>query len=180
MKQEFRDKVRRIYRLNRMLWIATIVGMGFLNLFVLVFNYFGIIVEPSVENVVNVDNLIMGVILMLAFLILYLKRTYLPPKKLIERAKKKDLSIVPDDVRDLLHEFGDDGDTMAKALIILRRYYMVIWSVANLITILAFIDYIIALRFQSFWIYSVVAIYSMVINFPRFDKIEALHYWLSD
>ena len=180
MEQEFRDKVRRIYRLNRTLWIATIIGMGFLNLFVLLFNYFGIIMEPSVENVVNVDNLIMGVILMLAFLILYLKKTYLSPKKLIERAKIKDLSIVPDDVRDLLHEFGDEGNTMAKALIILRRYHMVIWSIANLITILAFIDYIVALRFQSFWIYSAVAIYSMVINFPRFDKIEALHYWLSD
>ncbi len=77
MEQEFRDKVRRIYRLNRTLWIATMIGMGFLNVFVLIFNHFGIIVEPSVENVANVDNLIMGVILMLAVLIFYLKRTYL-------------------------------------------------------------------------------------------------------
>ena len=180
MEQEFRDKARRIYRLNRTLWVATIVGMLFLNLFVLIFNHYGIVSEPSVENIANFDNLIMGIILMLAILILYIKRNYLTPKKIVERAKKKDLSIVPDDVRDLLQEFGNEGNLMAKALIIMRRYYLLIWSVANLITILGFIDYIVALRFQSFWIYSIVAVYSMVINFPKFDTIEALHYWLVD
>ncbi len=180
MEQEFRDKARRVYRLNRTLWIATVVGMLFLNLFVLIFNQYDIVSRPSVENIANFDNLIMGVILMLAILILYVKRNYLTPKKIVERAKKKDLSIVPDDVRDLLHEYGEDGDLMGKTLIIMRRYYMVIWSVANLITILAFVDYIVALRFQSFWIYSIVALYSMAINFPKFDTIEALHYWLVD
>jgi hypothetical protein len=163
-----------------MLWVVTLVGMLILSFFVIIFNHYGIISQPSVINVANFDNLTMGIILILTILILFIKRNYLMPKKIIERARKKDLSIIPDDVRDLLQEFGDDGDLMAKALIIMRRYFMLIWSVANLIIILAFIDYIVALRFESFWIYSVVALYSMVINYPKFDTIEALHYWLSD
>jgi hypothetical protein len=180
MEKDFRDKVRRIYRLNRMLWIAIFSGMLLLNLFVVIFDYYGIVSGPSVKNIANFDNLTMGIILMLTVLILYVKRNYLQPKKIVERAKKKDLSIIPDDVRDLLQEFGSEGDIMAKSLLILRRYFMLIWSLANLIIILAFVDYIVALTYQSFWIYSIVGLYSMVINFPKFDTIEALHYWLSD
>jgi hypothetical protein len=52
---------------------------------------------------------------------------------------------------------------------------MVIWSIANLIVMIGFIQYILALQFESFLIYSAVGIFSLAINFPKFTIIEILY-----
>jgi len=96
----------------------------------------------------------------------------LTPKKLIIRAAKKKMSYGTGDIADLVTEFGDDAVQLAKTLIIMRRYFMLVWSIANIILVFGFIAFILASQFQTFLIYSVVSIYSTIINFPFFRLIE--------
>lgn len=180
MDVNFRAKLRRIHRINRLLWASIFAGMIGVVFITLVLKFFNIITEPvSVGNERMIDQIMLIITVLLAFLILYFKRTYLLPEKLVLRAKSRELNIEPGDVTDFIQEFGKEGDLMAKSLIIMRRYFMVIWSIANLIVIVGFIDYILALQFRSFIVFSIVGFYSMLINFPMFSLVEKCYDFIS-
>ncbi|MGD9488868.1 MAG: hypothetical protein AB7W47_12655 [Calditrichaceae bacterium] len=181
MDVHFRAKLRRIHRINRLLWASIFSGMVGIVLITLVLKFFNIVSEPvSPGSESMIDQILLIIAVLLAFLILYLKRTYLLPEKLVLRAKSHELNIEPGDVTDFVQEFGKEGDLMAKTLIIMRRYFMVVWSLANLIVIIGFIDYILALQFGSFLVFSIVGFYSMTINFPLFSLVEKCYESISE
>lgn len=175
MEERLKEKIRPIHRVNRLLWLSILSGIVTLNIIIFIFHYLKFISPSQLQNVQTYINILLMIAAGLLFLVMYVKRTYLIPSKLIERAKTHDLNITSNDVVDFIQTFGDKGGLLAKAMIIMRRYYMVIWSIANLIVMIGFIQYIIDLQFQSFLIYSIVGIFSLSINFPRFAVIETLY-----
>lgn len=176
MEKEFRDQLRRIYRVNRVLYFSILLGMSTLTLVAAIFHFSEVLTQQNLIDVYSVDRVLLMVVFVLLFLILYLKRTYLTPEKLITRAEKRTLNIVSNDVADFVQEFGNRANLLAKALIIMRRYFMVIWSIANLVILLAFIGYILTANFRIFLIYSVVSFYSLAINYPGFRLVERCYY----
>ncbi len=172
MDTEFRQKVRNIYRVNRILWYAVTAGV----LTLLIVGYFlhasGSITPTGTAGRNSLGTIFLIVAMLLLYIIFHMKRTYLDPKKLVWRAKKKTLEITTVDLADFIAQFGTNADTMAKTLILLRRYYMVIWSIADLITILGFVEFVVTGEFRVLAIYGVVSLYSLLINFPSFGIIE--------
>ncbi|NOX88351.1 MAG: hypothetical protein GXO77_04935 [Calditrichaeota bacterium] len=172
MEETFRKKVRHLYRVNRILWIGIFSGVVTLILVGLILHQFGSIVPQGAQAKSSIGTIFLIIALVLLYLVFYMKRTYLEPKKLIIRAQKKTLEVTSVDLADFIAEFGEKADVMAKTLILLRRYYMVIWSIANLITLLGFIEFVVTGEIRILMIYGVVSLYSLIINYPSFGIIE--------
>jgi len=179
MEKNIRDNLRRIHRVNRTLWLSILSGVLILVVISLFFYWGNILDMAVVRPQYLVDQILLFLVFALLLLIMYVKRNYLQLNKIIERAQRRDLSITSSDVTDLVSTFGKETNLLAKALIIMRRYYMVIWSAADLIVIIGFIQYILTMTFKSFAIYTAAGILSLIINFPRFTIIERLYYKLS-
>ena len=180
MDENFRAKLRRILRIYQFLWGCILLGMIGLVILVFIFKNLGVFTEPAVSDVQMLDNVTFIIAILLVFLIFYLKRNYLSPKKMIERAENRDINIGSGEVANFVQEFGKEADLLAKILIIMRRYYMIIWSIADLIVLIGFLVYILGLQFQTFLIYSVIGLYSMAVNFPRFSIIERCYYRIAN
>jgi len=170
----YQQSLRHNHRINRVLWISVLAGMVVIFFVALAFRINGLIDSQIIQVNPKSDNLFLLITIGLLFLILYLKRHYLLPDKIVLRAKKKQNVEATGDLAEFSREFGNAVEPIVKALILLRRYYMLVWSVANLILLLGFIAFILAGQFQTFLVYTVVSFYSIVINFPSFKKIEAI------
>lgn len=172
MNQEFYNTLRQIHRANRVLWMSLFSGMSILVITALIFKLGGLFQAqtPSLDS--KTDNVILLFTLALLFTVFYLKRHYLVPAKMVARAQKKELSYGSGDIADFYAAFGENTATLSKTLIIMRRYFMLVWSIANVILLLGFIVFITAGQFQTFLIYAVISAYSMSINFPSFKIIE--------
>jgi len=176
MEETFRIQLRRIYRVNRVLYFAVLMGMVTLTLVAVLFYFGRLLPSRALVDIHSLDKVLLMLVLFLLLLVFYLKRTYLQPEKLIKRAEKKELNITAPDVTDFIQEFGIQAGILAKTLIIMRRYFMVVWSIANLALLLAFIGFILTSNFRLFLIYAVVGFYSIFINFPSFRLVERCFY----
>ena len=172
MDENIRSKLRRIHRVNRLLWNAILIDIVIISVIAIILWYFNILSKPVFYNLKTFNDITLIIVIILLFMIMYLKRTYLQPVKIIDRANQKQLHIETPDVVDFVQEFGKEANVIAKALIIMRRYYMVIWSIANLIVLIGFVSFILSLYLNNFIIYGVVGLYSLLINFPRFSIVE--------
>ncbi len=172
MEPAFYSKLRLIHRVNRVLWLSVLAGMLVLIAVSLVFYFSGQLTSAVLQTPVRLDDYLMVLTVVLLLLIFYLKRTYLTPEALVRRAQNKQVAFGTGDIADLVNEFGEDSILPAKILIIMRRYFMLVWSIANVILLLGFTVAILTGHFQTFIIYSVVSLYTMSINFPAFTLIE--------
>ena len=172
MDQKVYDKLRHIHRVNRVLWTSVLSGMIFLFILTFIFKYYGYMSTATLRANPQLENLMLLFTIGLLFLIFYLKRHYLVPNKLTDRAEKKEVAYGTGDIADFKAEFGEDVSTIAKTLILMRRYFLLVWSIANIVLLCGFIAFILAGQFQTFLIYVVVSLYSMFINFPSFTLIE--------
>ncbi|HID39454.1 MAG TPA: hypothetical protein EYP36_08055 [Calditrichaeota bacterium] len=180
MDENMHNTLRRIHRVNRTLWLGIVSGV-FILIAISLFFYLGNILALPVVGVRHlVNQVLMFLVFALLLLIIYIKRNYLQTNKMIERAHRREQSITSTDVIDLVSTFGKEANLLAKTLIIMRRYYMVIWSAADLIVIIGFIQYILTTTFSSFLIYATMGIFSLIINYPRFTIIENLYYKLAE
>ncbi len=180
MEKEFRNQIRQIYRVNRILYLAIFLGMSTLTLVAVIFHLSDVLTPQELIDSYSVDRVLLMIVVVLLFLVLYIKRTYLVPEKLVARAEKRPLNIVSSDVADFVQQFGQEADILVKALIIMRRYFMVIWSIANLVILLAFIGYVLTANLRIFLIYALVSFYSLAINYPAFRLVERCYYLVKD
>ncbi len=168
----FQQKIRNIHRQNRVLWISVLAGMIMLILVTLILRWNGSIGETALNIRPEMENTLFLVTVALLFLSFYLKRHYLVPQKMIERASKKEINITSVEMIDILDSFGNETKMVVKVLILMRRYFMLVWSVANILLLFGFISFLLAGQFQTFLIYALIGLYSLTINFPAFSFIE--------
>jgi hypothetical protein len=136
------------HKTNVFIWATIIAAMIVLSLVVFILDQQKSFVP--IPEAVGVSKILFIVAVVLAFGILILKRTAFLPQKIVSRTVKK---AAEDKTRIILN--------------IIRRNYIVVWAVAELICLIGFITYIFTVNFQSYLIFAVVGIYSVLINFPR-------------
>lgn len=173
MTEAFQEKLRIIHRTNRVLWAAVLTGMIVLVLVSAFLKKLQLFSSPQIKIDPTLENIFLLIVVGLLFFVFYLKRHYLQGAKLIERARVKDVHVTTGDIADFVAQFGAQADLLAKALILMRRYFMLVWSTANIILLFGFFAFLLAGQFQTLLIYAVVSIYSMSINFPSFHLIES-------
>ena len=87
----------------------------------------------------------------LALVILIFKRSVLTPEKIADR--------IPATLA--------KAERDAAALNRIGTNYIIVWALSEGIMVTGFIDYILLTNFKDFLIFSIVALYSLVINIPR-------------
>jgi MFS family permease len=152
---------QKFHKTNLALWLTIIVFMLILGgiVFYLDSSYF---IKPH-ESQKTISDVFFLIALVLAIAIFIFKRAFFLPLKLVHAVE---------------HEH--ESEKLTKIMARIRRNYMVIWSLAELIFLLGFIQYILTANFRQFLILSVVAFYSLVINKPQENLSARCEEYLSD
>ncbi len=172
-------KLRHIHRVNRILWSSILGGMLVLGLVGVLFYYMKLI-QWQPLSLHNIDQILFFGAIVLVVLIFYIKRHYLELHKLIERARVRSVNLSASDAADFMEEFDANATLLVKTLMLMRRYYMVVWSIANLILIIGFIYFVISGLFRTFLMYLILSVYVMLTNFPFFSLIERCYIRIYD
>ncbi len=140
--------MQNFHKTNMTLWGAVLGGVIILSL-VVYYLHSSAAVTPLPESQ-EVAQLMFFAAVILAIGILFLKRSVLSPAKTIKRAKK-------------LAENQVEQFVLNK----IRRNYIIIWAMAELICLIGFFNYIMLADIRNYLIFAVVSIYSLLINMPR-------------
>ena len=183
MEDVIRLKLERINRTNKTLYFSILAGMFTILAVAVVFEYSDILQKAPLTDpyaLYTFDRILLFIVLFLLLMVIFIKRVFLLPKKLIASAIKSKAKINASDISDLISGSDSSKNILAKAVNILRRWYMVIWSTANLVMLLAFTGFILTGNFKIFLVYSAVSLYSSAINFPVFTMLEKCYYISND
>lgn len=173
MQEQISDRLRVIHRTNRVLWLSVLSGMVVLVLVTYILKQNELFSQSEILISNRAENLFLLLVVGLLFFVFYLKRHYLQATELVQRALTREVNLASSDIADLAQVPSDEADALARVLILMRRYFMLVWSTANIILLVGFVTYLLANQFQTFMIYAVVSFYSMSINFPSFRLIES-------
>lgn len=141
------------HRTNLILWGGILSGIIIFIFIILVFDQVKSI--KSFEIPAYIEKYLFLIAIAFALLIIIMKRSVFLPTNLTNSIKNT--AII--DKREILFKK-------------MRRNYIIIWSLAESIFIIGLVDYIFFVRFDSFLIYAIVSIYSLIINIPRKSSIE--------
>lgn len=175
MDESTKKHLQAFNRISQILWGAIFAGVCVLMVVAYMIQMQGYLTEAVFTNESGMKNLIMLITIALLFLIIVLKRSFLIPEKIIDRAGKQTQVITGGDLAVLIHEHSLKGDLLAKSILLLRRYQLIIWSIAEAIVVIGFVVFILTLQFRTFIMYSVIGLYSLAINFPSFSLPERIH-----
>jgi len=180
MEDQLREKLQANYRINKILWMAILADVFILAVIVFVFDHLNILTEPLISNINAFNNISLIVVIVLLFTIMLMKRSFLLPSGLVEKAKKNNLIVNEADISDMQAELAETGKLLFKVQSLLRRYFLIIWSIANFVVLLGFLTYILTLNRWNFVVYAIVGLYSLSINYPRFGIIEDCYYYFKN
>lgn len=146
---------------NKIIWASVFIGV--LLILFISWAVGDILIDSSapILDPQKSDTFFLLTIGAITIVILYIKRSILVPAKLLELGKKKS------DAKLLKYSDEDDrGRAFDKSVRLINRYMMLVWFLADIIVIIAFINYLFTGVFNTMLIYSIVGIYSLIINFP--------------
>jgi len=170
MKNEDVSIIKEWHRKNKLVWIAILAGMLILTSVILLLHQLEVIKDPLTINPVEVNKIMLFIVFIIAALIIILKRTLLVRDKLINSACKK-LTINLDEVD------TDYKETVLKTVFSrIQIFQMIIWIMADIIVIIGFLNYLFILSIQASLMYCIVAIYSMIISYPKLSLLEGCYY----
>jgi hypothetical protein len=106
-------------------------------------------VTPLPDSQTIAQAIFIAAIVML-IAILFLKRTVFSPDKIIRNARNL---------------AGSDAE--AFVLNKIRRNYLIVWALAELVCLLGFFNFIMLADFQNYLIFAIVSLYSLIVNIPR-------------
>jgi MFS family permease len=145
--------LKQYHKINVILWgsiLSFVVILTFLAYFLDSMNTL-----QSVENAGQINQILFLIAVIIAFGILFFKRSLFNPKKLIETPVEKSLE-----------------ERTSLVLAKLRKNYIIVWAMGETIGILGFINYSMTTDLQYLLVFSVVSIYSILINLPRLAVAE--------
>jgi len=173
MNDKTAELSREYNQTNIKIWIAVLLSSIALVAAAYLSMRAGVITEPAYLSG-NQQNLIFfGVILILAVLAFF-KRVFLISDRIVDKARKHSGQILPSPLTSLSIEFAEKGTILGHSLILLRKYYLVIWSLTEAVVLAGFLVFIISLQLRSLLIFSFAGIYSLIINYPSHAMIERI------
>jgi MFS family permease len=142
------ENIKQYHRMNVIFW-------GSILSFVVILTVLGYILDSlntlrPVQNAAQVNQIMFLLAVVIAFGILFFKRSLFNPKKLIDTPFEKPL---PEKINLVLAK--------------LRKNYIIVWAMGETIGIIGFVNYILTVDIQYLLVFSVVSIYSILINLPR-------------
>lgn len=146
--------LQQYHRINILIWGAIIS-------FVIILTLLGYFLDSSntmfpAESAAQVNQVLFLMAVVIAFGILLFKRSLFNPKKLANSPIEMTLQEKTDLV-----------------LARLRRNYVIVWAMGETIGVIGFVNYMVTTDIQYLLVFSVVSIYSILINMPRQSVAES-------
>jgi hypothetical protein len=149
MEDSLVEQISMAHKKNMILWGAILAGMLILFTITYYINTQGIF--TPVAETREIGQILFIVAVVLALVILVLKRSVLTPEKIADR--------IPGTL--------SKPERDAAALNRIGTNYVIVWALSEAIMVTGFINYVLLTNFNDFLIFSIVALYSLVINIPR-------------
>jgi len=138
--------MQNFHKTNLTLWVAVLSGVIILSAVVYYLNLSETM--SPIPDSQDVAQIMFVAAVVLAIAILFLKRSTFSPTKVVENAKGQ-------------------TDTELYAMNKIRRNYIIVWGLGELICLLGFFNFIMLADIQNYMIFAVVSIYSLLVNMPR-------------
>lgn len=147
------EGLKQYHRINVFLWVSILFFVVILTLLAYFFDSMDTL--RPMENAAQINQIMFLIAVVIAFGILFFKRSLFNPKKLIGIPNEKSIE-------------EKSGLVLAK----LRKNYIIVWAMGETIGILGFVNYILTTDLQYLLVLAVVSIYSLLINLPRLAVAE--------
>ena len=148
---------QQFHKTNKILWIGILCGMIILSGIIFYLDSY-LFIKPHKDQKM-ISDIVFLLALIFAIAIFIFKRSFFQPMKLVS---------------------GLGKDKTTAVMLSIRRRYMIIWALAELILLLGFIQYILTANFNQFIILGIVSFYSIFINKPQEKLFEICKEYLSD
>lgn len=174
MDESTESGLKKILIKFRYTWIVVFTGMAAIIVLTTVLYYFQIIDLTPVVDISNAEKITLAIILIIILAVFFIKRSYLIVSKIIEKSKKYRDKINKDDFLFLSGQ-NEKDNIFAASIMYVNRLYLLVWFLADLVVLTAFVNFILVPVIKNFYIYSFVGLYSLIINFPSFKLYKKLY-----
>lgn len=171
--------IKNIHTKFRFIWIAVCTGViAIISISYILFHYQIIELTPAVDP--EKSNKIVLVIVVAIFMALFfIKRSYLVVSKIKEKSRKYIGKTNSSDFA-FLSPQNEKHSLYAAAVIYVNKLYLFTWFLADLVVIIAFVNFILAPLLNTFLIYCFVGVYSLIVNYPSIKIYKKLFNYLND
>ena len=177
MDDQLEIGLQKILKKNRIVWGAVFAGMLGLLLVSITLYHFNIIDPLPIVQPEKADNITLVVILLIILIIFYIKQKTLSPAKLIEKSKNPNLAL-----NNPLVNYSQNADakrtTFLKCIQIFNRNMLIVWFLADLVVLTAFVNFILAPNPNKLVMYGFVGLFSLFINFPSFRFYKIIYQYI--
>jgi len=142
------DTIKHYQRTNVLIWISILSFVIILTVLAYIIDSAGTMQPVQDANQINQVLFLLAVVI--AFGILFFKRSLFNPRKIIESTSEKS---IPEKIN--------------LALSTLRKNYIIVWAMGESIGVIGFVNYMVTIDIQYLLVFSVVSVYSILINMPR-------------
>ncbi len=155
-------------RQNKMYWLMVLIGMLGLILITYFLDAYNLYHPFLPENATVYDKPFMVLIILLLFIAFYMRRRFLVTSVIVKKATSK--------MRQKYgREFSSDVKLYQGSLTELRNIYMRVWTLANIITVVAFLFYSLSGQINNFYIYALAGIYTIITTFPSDIHVKYIY-----
>ncbi len=177
MDEQLEAGLQNILQKNKVVWGVVLTGMIGLLVISIVLYYLNVIGHLPIVHPEKADNVTLFVILLIVLTIFFIKQTILSPAKLIEKAKKP--NVVLNDPLVTLTVTGDENrTTFLKCVQILNRNILIVWFLADSVVIVSLVSFILVPVLNKFVLYSLVGLFSLLINFPNMSIYKKIYRYI--
>jgi hypothetical protein len=147
------QSLKDFHRLNLIIWIAILTFITILTIVAFVLDSLTML-QPLAEAD-RINQIIFVLAVGLAFAILFFKQSLFMPSKILTKIGDK-----------------PDSDKINLCLVHLRKNYILVWAMGEAICLLGFVNYILTVNLRYFLAFTVVSLYSVLINMPRMALLK--------
>jgi len=166
-----------LHKKFKFLWIAVLSGMLAIIIIAYILFNFQIIELSPVVNPLDADKVALVSIVVIVMSLFFLKRSYLVASKIKEKGRKYENRINTSDFSFLSLE-NEKHSLFAASVVYINKIYLLIWFLADLVVLIAFVNFILAPMLNTFLIYSFIGLYSLIVNYPSIKVYKKLYNYI--
>lgn len=173
MNDEIESGLKGIFEKYKLLWFAVFFGMIILIIISVLLSYFEIILPIPVVDPFMADKITLIALFVLVIVIFFVKRTYLVAPKIVEKGRSSK-RIIDQGMFTFLEVNNEKHNLLAKSVLVANSMILFVWLLADMIILVAFVHFILVPFIKTFILYSLVGIYSLIVNFPSFKLYKKI------
>ena len=175
MDESIESGLQNLQKKFKFLWMAVLLGMLAIILLAYMLSHFQWIEMTPLFNPADTERVALVLIVIIVIAIFFLKKSYLVASKIKQKSHKYIVRINREEFSFLALE-NEKHAVFAASVLYLNRIFLTVWFLADLIVLIAFVNFIVALN--PFWIYSFVGLYSLIANYPTLHMYKKLYSYI--